>query len=328
MRGQERLNYEEARRLLVLLFEQSEADYGEGRPPEIPPALVAAAEVLFASPTQSYREALLGCGLARLLDRSINIRHPYISHGSDAFNGRTLDEQVVNPFLHDRMIPASKGPYLATFRRSVRFVPDTAQGLRDKKGYEAFLDYLSAFEQATSDEDIAILLRYLLYRFAALRDASNIPLARIVRLSLDQYEHLVDGLLNIPSGGLLPVLLTVAMFNTIRRCFNLDWEVGWQGINVADRASGASGDITIRQGNRSTTNVPGADVRTVAMQYFAQGHDVSFLQVKPWLVNSLGTLGARCRTIFTTEFLALMDNPGVSAVLKVGWNDLIKTLLG
>jgi hypothetical protein len=325
---------------------------------------VAAAEVLFASPAQSYREALLGCGLARLLDQSINIRHPYISHGSDAFNGRTLDEQVVNPFLHDRMIPASKGPYLATFRRSVRFVPDTAQGLRDKKGYEAFLDYLSAFEQATSDEDIAILLRYLLYRFAALRDASNIPLARIVRLSLDQYEHLVDGLLNIPSGGLLPVLLTVAMFNTIRRCFNLDWEVGWQGINVADRASGASGDITIRQGGRillavevterpvdrsrvvatfntkisphgiedylffSTTNVPGAEVRTVAMQYFAQGHDVSFLQVKPWLVNSLGTLGARYRTIFTTEFLALMDNSGVPAVLKVGWNDLIKTLLG
>ena len=103
-------------------------------------SVIGAADVLFASATQSYREALLGCGLAPLLDRSKNIRHPYASHSTDAFNGRTLDEQVINPFLHDRMIPASKGPYLATFRRSVKFIPETAQGLRDKIGYQSVLD--------------------------------------------------------------------------------------------------------------------------------------------------------------------------------------------
>jgi hypothetical protein len=247
---EEKLNYQQAREQLADLFEQAEADYREARPPKVHTSVVEAADVLFASSTQSYREALVGCGLARLLDRSINIRHPYISHGSDAFNGRTLDEQVVNPFLHDRMIPSSKGPYLATFRRSVKFTPETVQGLRDKKGYQAFLDYIGAFEQAQADEEIKSLLRYLLYRFVALRDASTITLARIARLSLDQYEHLIDGLLQTPSGGLLPVLLAVAMFNTIRKCFNLDWEIEWQGINVADRASGVGGDITVKRSGK------------------------------------------------------------------------------
>jgi hypothetical protein len=359
----ERFDYERAREYLVALFEQAENDYRDKQPPAVPDFVMEVTGVLFASPTQSYREALLGCGLARLVDRAVNIRHPYINQGPDAFNGRTLDEQVINPFLHDRSIPSSKGPYLASFRRSVKFVPETAQGLRDKRGYQAFLDFISELEKARTDDEVILLLRYLLYHFVALRDASNIPLARIARLSLAQYERLIDGLLQTPSGGLLPVLLTVAMFNTIRQCFNLDWEIDWQGINVADRASGVGGDITIRRSGRillavevterpidrsrvastfntkisphgiedylffSTDTVPSDEVRAVVVQYFAQGHDVNFLQVKPWLINNMGTIGARCRSIFTTEFLRLMDSRDVPAALKVTWNDLVKKLL-
>mgnify|MGYP007099441666 CR=1 FL=1 len=61
-------------------------------------------DAVFYSQTQSYREVLLGCALIRLLDKGVNIRLPYIKHGKGAFNGRTLDEKVINPFLQDKLI--------------------------------------------------------------------------------------------------------------------------------------------------------------------------------------------------------------------------------
>ncbi|MFZ5452218.1 MAG: hypothetical protein ACOZF2_10180 [Thermodesulfobacteriota bacterium] len=146
------LEYEKAAELLLELFAEAEADFQKKTPPPVPIAIQGAADRLFASSTQSYREVLLGCGLARIIDQSINIRHPYVNQGDDAFNGRDLDERVINPFLHDRLIPCTKGPYLASFRRSVKFTPETAAGLRDKQGYYALLDYISALESANEKE--------------------------------------------------------------------------------------------------------------------------------------------------------------------------------
>ncbi len=130
---------------------------------------------------------MLGCGLARILDRSVNIRLPYIKQGQNSFNGRTLDERVVNPFLQKKLIPCSKGPYLATFRRNVKLTKETASGLRDKEGYKALLDYITALE-AADEKKVRALVLYLLYRFIVLRNATTIPLYRISRLSLEQYN--------------------------------------------------------------------------------------------------------------------------------------------
>jgi hypothetical protein len=126
------IDYEKAASLLMEIFAEAEAAFQRDETTTVGIDIKDAADRLFTSSTQAYREVLLGCGLARLLDRSINIRHPYMSQGADAFNGRTLDERVVNPFLQDRMVPCSKGPYLSSFRRSVNFTPATAVGLRDK----------------------------------------------------------------------------------------------------------------------------------------------------------------------------------------------------
>lgn len=240
------IDYEHASAVLDELFAAAEANFESRQPPAVSSELALAAKALFTSPTQSYREALLGCALARHLNRTINIRRPYINQGDDAFNGRTVDERVINPFLQHRLIPSSKGPYLASFRRSVEFTPETAKGLRDKHGYKAFLTFLEAIAQGDAHQ-VRHLLLYLLYQFVELRNAATIPLARIRRMSMEQYEKLLEGLLQLPSGGLIPVLLVVAMLRTIKQCFSLSWEIECQGINVADKASGAGADITVRQ---------------------------------------------------------------------------------
>jgi hypothetical protein len=357
------LDYAQAGKLLEILFLEAEAAFRANMPPPADQTIQQAAETLFTSNTQSYREVLLGCGLARLLDRSINIRHPYMMHGDDAFNGRTLDERVINPFLHDRLIPSSKGPYLASFRRSVKFIPETAAGLRDKEGYSALLVYLDALEAADEVQARALVL-YLLYRFVDLRNRATIPLSRISRLSLEQFGDLVDKLLQVQSGGLLPVLLTVAMLRTIKECFGLSWEIQWQGINVADKASGVGGDVTVTQNETvvlaievterpiekarvvSTFNTkivrngiedylfiysssfPSEEARAAARTYFSQGHEINFLQVRDWIIHNLGTIGAKCRGLFIQEILALLDSREVPASVKVAWNDIVREIVG
>ena len=146
----------------------------------------------------------------------INIRLPYMNQSDNAYNGRTLDETVVNPFLYEREIPSSKGPFLSALRRNISFVPETAKGLRDK---EAFGAMLSAIDDLTDgdDSDTQALFRRLLFEFVALRDRSMIALSHVNRLSMEQYGALIDDLLATPSGGLLPVILSVATFSAIAR---------------------------------------------------------------------------------------------------------------
>ncbi len=357
-------DYDLAGTLLAELFRGAEEKFREGNSPDTPAHLAQAADILFSSNTQAYRETLVGCGLARLVDLSANIRHPYVNQSERAYNGRTLDERVVNPFLRDRMIPCSSGPFLSAFRRNVQFVAETARGLRDQAGYSAFLDYVSALETAADSQGIREKLSYLLYRFVALRDSANVSLSRIHRLSLEQYEILIGELLGTPSGGILPVLLSVALFETLKKRFDLGWQVEWQGINVADRASGAGGDITIRKDdsivlaievterpiNRArvistfrtkispqsiedylflfTSTPPSEDALAAARQVFAQGHDVNFLSVQSWIINALGVIGPAGRNLFTDEFLALLGGQGIPSTIKGTWNDRIRAIVG
>jgi hypothetical protein len=154
------------------------------------------------------------------------------------------------------------------------------------------------------------------------------------------------------------------MFETIKQFFNLDWEIEWQGINVADAASGAGGDIIImHQGNIllaievtersvdrarvvSTFNTKIApagiedylflvgatetseEARNQARKYFAQGHDINFIQVCDWLIMLLATLGKAGRNIFNSSLMNLLDGPDVPKTVKIAWNESVGSLFG
>ena len=358
------IEYEAARGLLDELFSETEQDLLRHTAPAIHEGLAPHFDTLFRSKTQAYREALVGCAIARAQDRSINIRLPYVKQGQDAYNGRTLDEKVVNPFFRDNRIPSSHGPYLGVFRRSVTFTEATREGLRDKTAYDAFLALIEHLQSTQDDGQLRGFLRHLLFRFAQLREEASIPLTRLQRISLEQYGALIAGLLATPSGGRFPVLLVLAAFRAIRDFFGVDWTVESQGINVADAAAGARGDITVRSGegvllaaeiterpvdrNRvvatfSTKIAPSsiedylffvrlADLeeaaRAQARQYFAQGHEVNFLEIKDWILMSLATMGTHGRAVFNRTLTELLDGPDVPRSLKVAWNSQVNRLVG
>jgi len=93
------------RNILVKVFEEALKDSKKDEIVKVPKIVESAGKILFESKTQAFREALIGCALARLHDDEIDITKPYMNQGDDAFNGRTLDERVVNPFLQENEIP-------------------------------------------------------------------------------------------------------------------------------------------------------------------------------------------------------------------------------
>lgn len=357
------VDYELCRKILNETFEAAEVDFREGKRPKLASIDPKSIELLFTSKTQAFREALVGCCLARITDSRIDVRKPYMNQGDDAYNARTLDEVVVNPFWHEREIPASRSPFLSAFRRNIAFVPETAKGLRDKAGYAAFLE-LVQYLRKSDDKNARELLRALLFSFVALRDKSTIRLSRIRRLDADQYKKLIGALLQVPSGGLLPVVLVVAAFTALKESFNLPWDIEWQGINVADSAKGVGGDITIkREGDtflaievterpvdksrvRSTfltkisrnriddylffhsTAEPTEEAREIARSYFAQGHEITFVEIANWIVSILAALGPAGRSVFTDTMVDLLEKTEVPSNIKVAWNTIVQKLVG
>lgn len=352
------IDYPKARALL----EDVVAEAGALHQSVVAEQLDEAINQVMRSRTQAYREVLIGCCLARLLDPTIDVRRPYANQGDSAYNGRTLDEKVVNPFLQHHEIPSSRAPFLSVFRRSVTFTADTAAGLRDRSGYDAMLAFLDRL--STAPEPAArTLLRDLLLGFLLLREQSDVTLLRPQRLSLEQYRRLIGALVQVPSGGRIPVLLAVAMFQTLRQSFGLHWTIEWQGINVADRASDVAGDITVTSGPEIVLAVevterpvdrarveatfrskilprrvadymflhaaalPDEDARRLTERYFAQGHDIVFLDLRDWAFQGLATVGSSGRMRFLAELLELFAQRDVPTSAKLAWNEQVRCLL-
>jgi len=354
--------WDAARQILDESFTRAEAGFFADEVPEVPADIHEACGSVFASKTQAYREVLVGCLLTRLTEPTRDVRLPYLDLGDNAFSGRSLDERVVNPFLHERDIPCSRGPYLSCFRRQVAFDETTRARLRDKTGYDAFLAVLDYLEAGATEEDARRLLDHVMYRFVLLREESNVELFQLGRISLSQYAKLIDGLLARPSGGVFPCLLVLSMVETIAQRFTLPWEIDAQGINVADKASGTGGDICIRRGGErlltievTERQVDAARVRATfrakiataglrdyvfvvhlervqeearqqAEKYFSQGHDVSFADIREWLVNSLVTVGAEGREHFHSRMREHLGGSEIPKALKVAWNDEVEKL--
>ncbi|MGB3906243.1 MAG: restriction endonuclease, SacI family [Anaerolineae bacterium] len=354
---------EEIRTVLDESLTRAETAFLEDKTPRVPSVFADSCDVVFGSKTQAYREVLVGCLLARIHDKATDIRLPYVKLGANAFSGRSLDERVVNPLLREKRVPSSKGPYLSVFRRSVKFDDSTGTGLKDKSGYGAFLALLSMIEEEEDDSGLLALLDYVMHRFVLLREEAKVDLIAFDRISLTQYKELIKGLLQMPSGGLFPVVLVLSMVETMNHVFSLSWEVEHQGINVADMAAGVPGDITITQNGSPLLSIEvterpvndsrvqgtfrdkisamgvldygflvhletiGHEAREQAEKYFAQGYDVNFVDINEWLSNTLFTVGRKGRKFCQDRLIQHLGQDQVPRVLKVAWNEEMEKLI-
>ncbi|MBV8205871.1 MAG: restriction endonuclease, SacI family [Acidobacteria bacterium] len=348
------VDYREAAAVLQISFDRVQRDYPTVQPPRLPGAGEEALRKVFTSKTSAFREALLGCAVARLVNPSINPSKAYVDFGSDAFSGRTLDEKVVNPFLTANQVPCSKSPYLSVLRRSVRFDESMRRGVKDKGAFDGFLALLELVKA-----DPAAVLDRLLCAFIDLREKSHVSVATVPRASLEQLRQLAALLLAEQSGGRFPVLLTVAVLRAVSSTWNLGWSVQFQGINVADSANRAGADISVfhdgslalalevteRQVEKTRiestykTKIAPLGIRDYlfvvelrkiaseaaeqAARYFAQGHEINFIDLEAWLHHLLATIGGAGRTAFTRELVCLVEARDVPAAIKMSWNNAV-----
>lgn len=352
-----------AKAMLAETFELAESDQRDGVAASVPSEIVKATERLFLSKTQAYRDALPSCVLARIIDPQIDIRLPATEYGENAFSGRSVSEKAVTPFLRDRSVPTSASPFLSAVRGGAKFMKGGEPRIQqDKEGFAALVqvvDYLHNLDAEAAKN----YLRYLLRRFIVLRESYNITLKRISKPNLEQLSQLIKGLLTVKSGGRVPALLATAMFQTIGECHALGWEVEFQGINVADKASGAVGDITIRKEgvlilgvevterpidqarvtltfNQKvspsgltdylfiTTTKPEDGALAAAQRYTSVGHEMNFVPLAGWLVHNLATVGPACRSLYQTKMIDLLSAQGVPSELRVAWNDKMDEAIG
>jgi hypothetical protein len=344
--------------LLDQAFNDALSDHHSGAPVgKIPKAIQDATEALFKTSTASWREILIGVALLRALDPDVDIHLPRKDQGS-VVTGRTITERIVTPFMAAQRVPVLKNPYLSVGRGDLRFEKGgESRKYRDPEAFETLVEivtYLRTPDQKRAQE----YLRYLLKRFIELRESANIPLIEVARLSLDQYQILIGELLPLQSGGRLPPLIGVAMLQTLSTAFGLKWDIEWQGINVADKSSGAVGDITVKSSGKIITGLevterpvdearvsstfnekiapnkledylfvltkePSQDARDIARKFFGMGHEVNFVQVDAWAHHVLSIVGPAGRSIFQKKMVALLSAVDVPADLKVAWNKAI-----
>jgi hypothetical protein len=358
------LNYPAARQLLETEFLAIEERVLSNAPiPPIEAELSAACDALFASETMAFREALLGSALAFLQDQTIDLTKPYMNHGDGAYNARTFDQMSVNPFLQEKRIPSTKGPFLSKFRRSIRFDDSLHTGTKDRTACHGFLACLAAIPDLATRGELLAFIRHLLFRFATAREASDVPINRIQRFSFDQYDSLTARLLSAKSGGRFPLLIVVAALTALKESLHAAWTIEWQEINVADSPSGAVGDVTLKVGSDVllaaeiterivdhgrlvatfnskiapsamrdylffTTQDPPSDTHAQANRYFAQGHEISFLDIREWVRNILGVMGSDGRTVFNNTIVTLMENFRVPQAVKAAWNEAVDHVIG
>jgi len=353
---------DQAKAILEDALAAAEHSFRSGDHLEAPPQeIIASTERLFTSSTQAYRDALIGCALARCYSAQIDIRLPSTEADDNSFSGRSLADSVVTPFLRQHAIPASTSPYLSSLRGGAKFIEGGAPRIqRDAAGFQALVDVVAYLGKSPQQHSVEYL-RYLLRRFVQLRETSDLHLLSIAKPNLLQLNKLIDGLVSVKSGGKLSAMLATAMFQTLADCYQLAWEVEFQGINVADKASGAVGDITVKTEGRVilgvevterlvdknrvvntfqqkiapvqlddylfiTTIAPDPEALQAAHSYTAVGHEMNFVQVREWLINNLGTIGASCRAIFQSKMLALVAVQ--TADIKVAWNAKMSLAIG
>lgn len=158
-------------------------------------------------------------------------------------------------------------------------------------------------------------------------------------------------------------MYVVAVLQAVNERLGLNWEIQWEGINVADAASGLGSDIVVSSGDRvvlvadvterevgqnrvvaTFNNKIGPDqiedylfftrskdqpAETVEQmrRYFAQGHELNFVVIQDWSKAVLATAGSMGRALFIQRIVDLLDTTEAPAALKVAWNESVNAVV-
>ncbi len=156
---------------------------------------------------------------------------------------------VVVPWVQssDNVLGSSPDPYVNKPLRRRR-LDDWSVALRGKESWEQLVKLLVDVQERKERKHTESVLRRCLAGIARRYAKLNVVYPVPNRVSADQCESAFARFIEEASGGEAPLLAATALFRVIGRRFSLFDSVMRQGINEADSATGASGDIQCFRG--------------------------------------------------------------------------------
>lgn len=157
---------------------------------------------------------------------------------------RSFCSAVVVPWVQDAdgVLGTSSDPYVGKPLRRTR-LDDWNTPLRQKAEWEHLVGLLESVQSANNSSATESALRRCLRSVARRYRELQVTFPVPQRVSLEQTIDITDRFLSERSGGERPLIVADALMRTVGRAFGLFDEVLRQGINEADAASNAAGDI-------------------------------------------------------------------------------------
>ncbi len=200
---------------------------------------------LINSPVVSIRYAVVTQMPGKVHDPNRSLM--FFQSGEDedlgAWNARSFCDAVVVPWVaknHD-VLGTSQEPYASKPLRRVRLERDM-DNVRNRAEWNALYDYFAPLEEASPDElelEFERCLESVARRLAKQSFKYQIP----TRIALPVLCGILEEYLSEPSGGHRALAISTAVMHLLGDEFSLFARVDSQGLNEADVASGAPGDI-------------------------------------------------------------------------------------
>ena len=233
----------------------------------------------------------------------IRVVVPWVRRNHDVL-GRSSDPYVNNPLRRPRM-------------------DEGMEALSNRAEWDALVRLLADLQSSGRESTVEATLKRCLKSIARrLREQSVVyPVPR--RIGLAQLCSLLDRYLVVSDGGLRPMIVTTALMRTLGEAFSIFTRVESQGLNEADAASGAPGDVSCF----------GAGEELV-LAVEVKGHDLTYVELGATILSARST--GVTNILFATPGIATADREAIatriadefasgSNVHQISINDLVRT---
>ena len=280
---------------------------------------------------------------------------------------RSFCTAIVVPWVqaNDNVLGSSSDPYVNKPLRRRR-LDDWSVALRGRATWEQLVALLSEVQKRNEPAHTEATLRRCIAGVARLYARLRIAYAVPNRVSAEQCELAFAQFVAEASGGEAPQIAAVALFRVIGQRFALFDDVVRQGINEADSASGAPGDIqcylgepprivlsvevkdhelTLLELNASITKARRAGVVELLFAApaiadsdteqagariraeWAQGTNVYRRSLPELLHIVLALMGERARGILLTEIGSEINRSATQPALRARWAAILDSIV-
>ena len=240
---------------------------------------------------------------------------------------RSFCTQVVVPWVrrNHNVLGTSPDPYVNNPLRRSR-LDEGMESLRNRGEWEALVAFLSELQSDGRRSRVEATLERCLKSIARRLRAQSVTYPVPHRISLSQLRDLLDRYLEVSDGGLRPLIVATALMRTLGEAFSIFTRVESQGLNEADAASGAPGDVLCF----------GTDEELV-LAVEVKGHELTYVELGSTILKARST-GVE-NILFAAPGIASADREAIdtrieaefalgSNVHQISINDLVRATFG